>query len=128
MNLRLRHPHLVMGEVYMLAIKDYDEQLMKRNVVGWKDSYNEIEKFISIFSWMNAREDHKVVTDYYKYERCVLLPVDFSTDPPKVYISIEDLQQDGVVDANFTQNFSLLSPIGFSRDLVSAYLRRHSIQ
>ena len=28
MNLRFRHPQLVMGEVYLLAVKDYDEQSM----------------------------------------------------------------------------------------------------
>ena len=126
LNLRFRHPHLVMGEVYILAVKDYDEQLMKQNIVGWKDTYNDIEKFISIFSWMNAREDYEAVTDFYKYERCVLLPIDFSTDPPKIYTSIEDLKRDSVVDGDFTQDVSALSPMGFAHDLVSAYMRRHA--
>ena len=127
-NLRFRHPHLVMGEVYMLAVKDYNEQAMKQNEIEWKDDYNNIERFISIFSWMSGRENPDDVMEYYKYERCLLLLVDFSLDPPKIYESIDQLRRDGVVSPGFMQDFSQLSPEEFTRDLVDSYTRRHTSQ
>ena len=127
-NLRFRHPSLVMGEVYVLAVKDYDEQAMKQNVVDWKDGYNNVERFISIFNWMNGRENHENPIEFYKYERCLLLLVDFSLDPPKIYETTEDLLQNGIVSREFTEDFTRLSPANFSRDLVNAYLQRHPAQ
>ena len=64
MNLRFRHPHLVMGEVYLLAVKDYDEQLMKENRVDWNDKYTNVERFISIFNSMSGRDDYQDVKSY----------------------------------------------------------------
>lgn len=124
-NLRLRHPRLVMGEVYMLAVKDYDEQLMKENRVGWKDSFTNIERFITIFNSLNQRDDVENIRDFYKYERCLLLLVDFSSDPPKIYDADDQLHEEGVVSEDFSGDFSRLSPVNFSRDLTDAYLRLH---
>ena len=125
-NLRLRHPRLVMGEVYMLAVKDYDEQLMKENLVGWKNSFTDVERFVAIFNSLNQRDDVENIRDFYKYERCLLLLVDFSADPPKVYETSDQLREDGVVNEDFSTDFSQLSPVNFSRDLVDAYLRLHN--
>ena len=124
-NLRLRHPRLVMGEVYMLAVKDYDEQLMKENLVGWKENFTDIERFISIFNSLNKREDVDNIQEFYKYERCLLLLVDFSSNPPKIYETADQLREDGVIGEDFTGNFSNISPINFSQELVAAYLRLH---
>ena len=124
-NLRLRHPRLVMGEVYMLAVKDYDEQLMKENLVGWKDSFTNVERFIAIFNSLNRRDDVENIREFYKYERCLLLLVDFSADPPKIYETDAQLREDGVVSGDFPGDFSRISPVNFSRDLTDAYLRLH---
>lgn len=124
-NLRFRNPPLVMGEVYLLAVKDFDEQLMKRNKLGWRNEYIDVERFISIFSSMSGRVGYQDVNDFYKYERCALLLVDFSIDPPKIYPTIEELRRDRIVSAGFEQDFSQISPINFSRDLVDSYIRRH---
>ena len=122
-NLRLRHPRLVMGEVYMLAVKDYDEQLMKENLVGWKDDFTNVERFITIFNSLNQRDDVENIRDFYKYERCLLLLVDFSADPPKIYETDTQLREGNVVNGDFPGDFSRLSPVNFSRDLTDAYLR-----
>ena len=124
-NLRLRHPRLVMGEVYMLAVKDYDEQMMKENLVGWKNSFTDVERFIDIFNSLNQRDDVENIRDFYKYERCLLLLVDFSADPPKIYETDAQLREDGVVSEDFPGDFSPISPVNFSRDLTDAYLRLH---
>lgn len=126
-NLRLRHRQLVMGEVYLLAVKDYDEQLMKENRVGWKNDHTNVERFISIFNSLSGRNDYQDVNEYYKYERCVLLLVDFSLEPPIIYETLDELRADHLVGSNFNQNFSRLSPVNFSQDLVSTYVQRHGI-
>lgn len=126
-NLRLRHPYLVMGEIYLLAVRDYDEQMMKQNQVGWKARYTNVEKFISIFNGMSHRDDHEDVREAYKYERSVLLLVDFSQDTPKIYNDLNELKADGIVSDDFNQDYAGLAPAGFSRDIVDAFLRRHGI-
>ena len=124
-NLRLRHPQLVMGEVYLLAVKDYDEQLMKSNRVGWKTTFTKIERFISIFNGFSQRNEYVNVRNFYKYERCLLLLVDFSSSPPKIFETIDELRQSGIVSPTFQEDFSKLSPVNFSSDLVSSYLSLH---
>lgn len=126
-NLRFRHPRLVMGEVYLLAIKDYDDEAMKEDEVVWKEQYNDIKKYISIFNAMNRRCDHEDMNEFYKYERCALLLVDFSREPAKIYKTIEELKKDEIVDSTFAQDYSSLSPLNFSKDLVDAFVKRQSV-
>lgn len=124
LNLRLRHPYLVMGEVYLLAVKEYDEQKMKRNTIQWKDRYTQVEKFISIFNAMSNRTNCENIVDAYKYERSVLLLVDFSTNPSTIYKNIDDLKSDGVVSQRFNENYTNLSPVSFSKDIIDIYIDR----
>ncbi len=127
MNLRLRHPYLVMGEVYLLAVKDYDEQAMKVNQIGWKPRFTKIERFISIFNGMSHRADHENFRESYKYERSVLLLVDFSQNPPKIYTTKEELQADGIVSPDFHEDYASLSPIRFGADIFEKYAERHNL-
>ena len=55
MNLRLRHPEVVMGEVFLVAVREYDEQAMKKNQVAWKPKSTDVERFISIFDGLSGR-------------------------------------------------------------------------
>ncbi len=82
LNLRLKYPSLVMGEIYLLAVREYDEQQMKENRIAWKSKYTKVEKFISIFNAMSQRKNFNKIYDAYKYERSTLLLVDFSSEPP----------------------------------------------
>ena len=126
MNLRLRHPHLVMGEVYLLAVKDYDEQAMKRNQIAWKSRFTKIERFISIFNAISLRADPEDFHQSFKYERSALVLVDFSQNPPKVYTTKAELQADGIVIENFTGDYSGLSPCSFASDILDKYTERHA--
>lgn len=125
LNLRLRHPRLVMFEVYMLAVKEYDEQQMKNNTIAWKNRYTKVEKFISIFNAMNHRTNSNNISEAYKYERSVLLLVDFSINPVKIYKDIGELKKDGVITPGFSENYDKLSPRGFSKDIIDSYIERH---
>lgn len=127
-NLRLRHPYLVMGEVYMLIVKEYDEQAMKENRIEFKDNYSKVEKYISIFNAMSGRDNHDKFLDSYKYERSALVLVDYSREPAKIYTNLEELKEDDIVSQDFSEDFSLLSPQNFVKDLIDAYKVRHNFR
>ncbi len=126
-NLRLRHPYLVMGEVYMLIVKEYDEQAMKENRIEFKDNYSKVENYISIFNAMSGRNNYDQLLDSYKYEKSALLLVDFSREPAKIYTNLEELKEDGIVSQDFSEDFSLLAPQNFVKNLIKAYKERHNI-
>ena len=125
-NLRLRHPYLVMGEVYMLIVKEYDEQAMKENRIEFKDKYSKVENYISIFNAMSGRNNYDQILDSYKYENSALLLVDFSREPTKIYTNLEELKEDGIVSQVFSEDFSLLAPQNFVKGLIDAYKVRHN--
>lgn len=127
-NLRLRHPYLVMGEVYMLIVKEYDEQAMKENRIEFKDKYSKVEKYISIFNAMSGRNNYDQLLDNYKYENSALVLVDFSQEQAKVYESLEELKDDGIVSQDFNEDYSLLAPQNFVNNLIKAYKKRHNIR
>jgi len=126
MNLRLRHPHLIMGEVYMLPVKEYDEQAMKDNKIVFKKKFTNVEKFISIFNGISGRKNHDDILESYKYEKSALILVDFSQNPVKIYKTLEELKEDGIVSSNYNEDYSLLAPQHFSQKLIDAYMSRHT--
>lgn len=127
LNLRLKHLELVMGEVYLLAVREYDSQEMKKNKVAWKYRFTKVEKFISIFNAMSHRKNYHDISESYKYERSALILADFSKDPVKIYLNMDELKNDGVVSKNFTEDYTGLSPAGFSKDIIDSYIRRHNL-
>jgi len=129
MNLHFRHPRLVVGEVYMLIVREYDDQAMKENRVEFKDRYTNVEKFISIFNGISHRECNECTDphSFYKYEATALLLVDFSQNPVKLYTTIEELKADGIVSQNFNEDYSLISPVGFTDRIINSYKHRHNI-
>jgi hypothetical protein len=126
MNLRLRHPKLIMGEVYMLPVKEYDEQAMKLNKVAFKNKFTDVEKFISIFNGFTGRQDPSNIKEIYKYEKSSLILVDFSQSPVKIYKTLDELKEDGIVSMDFNGNYNSLNPQNFSTGIVQKYLDRHS--
>ncbi|QTA83285.1 Uncharacterized protein dnl_56830 [Desulfonema limicola] len=127
LNLRLKHPELVMGEVYLLAVREYDSQEMKKNKIAWKYRFTKAEKFISIFNAMSNRKDYQNTSELYKYERSALILADFSRNPVKIYKDMEELKKDSVVSKNFPENYSKLSPVNFSKDIIDTYMKRHGL-
>jgi len=129
MNLHFRHPRLVVGEVYMLIVREYDDQAMKKNRVEFKDKYTNVEKFISIFNGISHRECNECTDahSFYKYEATALLLVDFSQNPVKLYTTIEELKEDGIVSEDFKEDYSLISPIGFTDRIIKSYKHRHKL-
>ena len=125
LNLRLRLPKLVMGEVYLLPVVEYDDQAMKENRIDWKTGHTPVEKFIKTFLGITHRDIDADTGDLYKYERSVLILVDFRQSPPHVFLTLEELKKAGYISPDFDANFDLLSPTDFATDIVNTHRQRH---
>lgn len=123
LNLRLRLPDLIMGDVYVLPVMEYDDVLMKINQVGWKRT--PVHKFISTFLAISNRAAIKADPEIYKYERVALVLADFRENPPKIILSTEELKAGGFIPNSFPLLYEPLSPKNFAQDLYHMYRERH---
>ncbi len=64
-NLHMRYPDMVLGEVYLIPAYEYDDQLIKQKLVGFKTTHTNVEKYISFFNSINNRS---INGDAYAYE------------------------------------------------------------
>ena len=126
LNLRLRLARLVMGEVYLLPVVEYDSEAMKQNEVAWERKPVDIQRFVRTFASFSGRGAHNY-DDEYKYERSALVLADFREDPPAVYLTLDALKQDGLVSDDFEADFETLSPKNFAGDLLDIHRRRHQV-
>ncbi len=125
LNLRLRLPNLVMGEVYLLPVQEYDDDYMTYNSVGWKERPVPVEKFIRTFIGISGRGPQPNNEELYKYERSALIFVDFQQSPPKIFLNLDQLKEEGYVSPSFEVNFDILSPDGFTDDIIEIHQQRH---
>jgi hypothetical protein len=124
LNLRLRLAGLTMGEVYVLPVVEYDDVPMQNNHIVWKRRSINVSKFIKTFLAITHRTPENL-QDLYKYERSALVLVDFRPAQPRIYLTLDELRQDGLVSENFQGNFAMLSPDGFARDLLDMHAARY---
>lgn len=121
LNLHLNYPRQCLGEVYLIPTHEYDDKAMLKNKVVYK-SVSKIEDYIKMFQIINNRFDTE--TDHYKYERVCLLIVDFRQKNPRLYATIEDLKNDGLVSKDSTLTLEYLTLNNFAKDLLSVYRNR----
>ncbi|GAB5418244.1 MAG: hypothetical protein Crog4KO_16510 [Crocinitomicaceae bacterium] len=121
-NLHVRCQKMVLGEVYMIPVKEYDASVMDDNLVRFIDKVGAVEKYIKSFQAINGRLDF--TREDYKYERVCLLLVDFAQTPAKIYSSNEELIRDGLLDANSTASIDELSWKTFTDAILSNYETR----
>jgi len=121
LNLHMRIPKLVMGELYYLPLVAYDPDEMLNNNVQWKEQLPSY--FIPSFTAINGRTEN---TDLYKYERVCLLIVDFRNDPPTI-VTENDLVGEGIIteDQTTTHTLQNMSITNFVEDLLDIYTQRH---
>ena len=120
LNLHLRCPDMVLGEVYLIPTKEYDDDASKlRNV-----AFNTIDvaKYIEAFQAINSRANPN--DEKYKYERCCLLVVDFDRAVPKIYNTTNELIQDGVLPQGSTASMVGLDYPNFVTDILQIYTAR----
>ena len=125
LNLRLRLPKLVMGEVYLLPVVEYDDQAMKQNRIAWKRRRVPIEKFINTFLGITDRTIGNDDRENYKYDRSALILVDIKQSPPRIFLTLEELKDSGYISKDFEANFDLLSPKNFAADIIYSHRQRH---
>ena len=123
MNLHLRCPKMVLGEVYMIAVPEYDGKAMENCKVGFKKpSKSIVEKYIKSFQSINGRTD--ITRDEYKYEAIVLLIVDFSKRIPRIYNTKNELIAGGHLPENSTVDYESISWNTFSERILKVYSDR----
>lgn len=132
-NLHIRYPNMVLGEVYLIPVYEYDNEEAKEKKVKFKKKQVNLEKYISFFSAINGRtlstkkdlEGELANTkNAHLYERCALLIVDFSKKKPKLYTSSADLKKDGLISSNFPIEYAELGFASFAKDIVTIYAER----
>lgn len=121
-NLHVRCPKMVLGEVYMIPVKEYDASVMDDNVVRFIDKVGAVEKYIKSFQAINGRFDS--TREDYKYERVCLLLVDFAQTPAKIYSSNQELINDGLLDASSTASINELAWGDFTDSILANYETR----
>ena len=122
LNLHIMYKNIVMGEVYLIPVYEYKNLAMENNDIAFKEKSIDIEKYISFFIALNNRLLHS--DDIYKYERCALIIVDFSKNPPVVYSTTQQLKSAGLVQDNFNLELANISFDRFGEDILDKYIER----
>lgn len=124
LNLHMRYPRMVLGEVYLIPVFEYDEELAKHNKVGFKSSMTDVKKYISFFDSINNRVNEN---DAYKYERCALLIVDFRPEFPILYRNSQQLKAANIISQSFNIEYATLAFDTFAEDIIDVYAERYAI-
>lgn len=124
-NLHMRYPDIVLGEVYLIPVHEYDDSLVKRNRVGFRDRQTNIEKYISFFNSINNRQ---AGGKNYAYERCALLVVDFDRPQPYLFRNSAELKSAGYISSTFGIEYASLNFHDFADDILEIYSERYNIQ
>lgn len=122
MNLHTIYDNIVLGDVYLIPVFEYDEAYAKNNEVVFSTRKTNLEKYISFFSSISGRKN--VGDDGYKYERCALLIVDFSNNTPVLYTTTQQLKDERLVDKDFDLELEDISFTHFADDLIARYKER----
>ena len=123
-NLHMRYPNIVLGEVYLIPVHEYDDDLVKSNTVGFKTKQTNLEKYISFFNSIN---NTAIGGEDYAYERCALLIVDFNRQQPYLFRNSAELKREGYISQDFEIEYASLNFQDFFNDILQIYARRYNI-
>ncbi|MCK9311914.1 MAG: hypothetical protein M0P26_06525 [Bacteroidales bacterium] len=121
-NLHVRCPKMILGEVYMIPVKEYDASVMDDRIIRFVKNVGSVEKYIKSFQAINQRADY--TREDYKYERVCLLLVDFEQNPVKIYNNNQDLIRDGLLRPNSDASVDGLTWENFSSTILELYNNR----
>jgi len=126
MNLHRRVPKMVLGEVYLISVRELNSAQIAQNNPVYSNftpaRARQLEKYVKGFSALNNRKNQR--DDDFKYERVALVIADFSQNPIKVYNTTQELIQDNLLPANSTASMDGLQFQGFIRSLLDIYEKR----
>ncbi|MEA3444002.1 MAG: restriction endonuclease [Bacteroidota bacterium] len=122
-NLHERCPEMVLGEVYMIAVPEYDDTEFANKKSKFKSiSPKLVEKYIKSFQAITNRNN--ISKNFYQYEATCLLIVDFSKKMPKIYNSTAELIADELLPSDTAIKFEGLEWSKFSEKLIKTYETR----
>lgn len=124
LNLHMRYPNMVLGEVYLIPIHEYDDGEVAKHRVAFKRNLTDVEKYISFFDSINGR---KLGGEPYMYERCTLLVVDFNQRQPRLFRNSAELKEAGVISRDFEIEYATLGFDTFAEDILKIYAERYDI-
>lgn len=125
LNLHMRYPHIVLGEVYLIPVYEYDDAMVSKKKVGFKTNQTDVEKYISFFDSINKRTN---IEETYKYERCTLLVVDFRTEQPVLYRNSKQLKDAKIISNDFPIEYAELGFDTFAEDIIDMYAERYDVK
>lgn len=134
LNLHLRCPNMVLGELFVLPITGFNSdkvkqkqpvyepiQTVKKNKNS-KLTSDAIEETINVFNDLNNR--NLAIDEAYKYERVCLVLADFSQSPVKIYTDENQLKADNLLAQNSSVSLSGINYQNFIPDLLNIYSTR----
>lgn len=122
-NLHERCPKMCLGEVYMIAVPEYDDRYFDDNKTILKTPRKEVvERYIRSFLSINKRQDTERY--FYQYERVCLLIVDFSQNPPRLYQSDRELKDAGLLSEDSETSIASLTWDSFAPALLTTWQER----
>lgn len=124
-NLRMRCPNIVLGEVYLIPVVEYDTDSANKNIIKFSDKITNLVQYISFFNALSGRE---LNGDLYKYERCALMIVDFRENTPKLFNNTKELKDAGLLQSDFEIEYANINFKNFVRDILEMYSRRFDIK
>ena len=126
LNLHMMYKDIVLGEVYLIPVYEYDEATMDARKISFKTHQTNIAKYISFFAAVNRRTEKN--DELYKYERCALLVVDFREKQPMLYRTTAQLIHKGLLPKDFPIELAELSFDSFANDILASYQSRFILQ
>lgn len=123
LNLHLRLPELVCGEVYLIPLIAYNPNVMDDHIVQFKEKLP--TKYIPAFRELNNRQNIDV--DDHKYEKVCLLIVDFRKNQPEIINDVKQIQEAGIINEDIAKKITLngLTINNFVSDILEIYKKRH---
>lgn len=122
-NLHKRCPKMVLGDVFMVSISEYDSKAAKEHSVVYKaPSAKTVKKYIKSFQSITGRVS--VADEFYKYESFCLLLVDFSTKKPTIYHSTQELIDADLIPPDPKFYLEGLTWNDFSENILRIYRKR----
>jgi len=134
LNLHMRCPNMVLGELFILPITGFNVDEVKKKNPAFeaiitatansksKTTAESIEKTINTYASINNRDSKK--REEYKYERLCLILADFSQSPVKIYKNDAELIADNLLPTNSTATLNGLGYDTFISDLMNIYSTR----
>lgn len=120
LNLRLRCPNIVLGDVYVVPLFEIDDKEATNHIVKYKTKKTDVAKFVRLFASITQPDHRSNPLDLYKYNSTALVIADFSTPELEIAWDEKDLAKWGF-DEKTQKSFESIKPSAFVQRITSFY-------